>query len=134
VADKIMIRISTDENLHMVFYRDIVAAAIALRPSEAVCAIAAEVLDFQMPGAGIPGFRRKAAEIAKAGIYDIRGHRDEVVLPLLTFWRIFELTGLDAAAEEARRQLAAHLEKLDQAAKRIAERRAESNVPAGVSG
>jgi acyl-[acyl-carrier-protein] desaturase len=85
-----------------------------------------------MPGAGIPGFRRKAAEIAKAGIYDIRGHRDEVLLPLLTYWRIFDLTGLDTAAEEARLKLAEHLEKLDQAAKRFEERRAEAKVPAGI--
>ena len=59
-----------------------------------------------MPGAGIPGFLRKAAEIAKAGIYDLRVHRDEVLLPIINHWRIFELTGLDAAAEEARRRLA----------------------------
>jgi acyl-[acyl-carrier-protein] desaturase len=134
VADRIMIRIATDENLHMVFYRDIVAAAIAARPSEAVCAIVDEVIGFQMPGAGIPGFRRKAAEIAKAGIYDLRVHRDEVLLPLLAYWRIFDLTGLDRGAEEARRNLAAHLEKLDHAAKRFEERRAESQMPAGVSG
>jgi acyl-[acyl-carrier-protein] desaturase len=134
VADKIMIRIATDENLHMVFYRDMVAAALAVRPSETVCAIVDEVLAFKMPGAGIPGFRRKAAEIAKAGIYDIRTHHDEVLLPLLGYWRIFDLSGLDAAAEEARRKLAVHLEKLDLAAKRYDERLAEPKVPAGVSG
>jgi acyl-[acyl-carrier-protein] desaturase len=132
VADKIMVRISTDENLHMVFYRDIVAAALALRPSETVCAIVDEVLDFQMPGIGIPGFRRKAAEMAKAGIYDIRGHRDEVLLPLITYWKIFDLAGLNADAEEARRKLAAHLEVLDAAAKRSAERLAKERVTAGV--
>jgi acyl-[acyl-carrier-protein] desaturase len=134
VADKIMIRIATDENLHMVFYRDIVAAALVLRPSEAVCAIVDEVLEFQMPGAGIPGFRRKATEMAKAGIYDLRAHRDEVLLPLLGYWRIFDLSGLDEAAEEARRKLAAHLEKLDQAAKHFEERLAGSRQPASVSG
>ena len=58
-----------------------------------------------MPGAGIPGFLRKAAAMAKAGIYDIRIHRDEVLLPILQHWQIFELTGLDAAAEDARRVL-----------------------------
>ena len=62
-----------------------------------------------MPGAGIPGFVRKAAQIAKAGIYDIRVHRDEVLLPILRHWRIFELTNLDAAAEAARTRLAEHL-------------------------
>jgi len=82
-----------------------------------------------MPGAGIPGFVRKAAQMAKAGIYDLRVHRDEVLLPVLRHWRIFELTGLDAAAEEARRRLAEHLDKLDAAAKRFEERLATSNVP-----
>ena len=129
VADKIMIRIAADENLHMVFYRDILSAALALEPSATVRAIVDEVLAFQMPGAGIPGFVRKAAQIAKAGIYDLRVHRDEVLMPVIKYWRIFELTGLDAAAEEARRRLAEHLDKLDAAARRFEERLASSTVP-----
>jgi acyl-[acyl-carrier-protein] desaturase len=77
-----------------------------------------------MPGNGIPGFLRKAAAIAKAGIYDIRIHRDEVLMPILNHWRIFELDGLDAAAEDARRRLAEHLDKLELAAKRFEEKMA----------
>jgi len=119
VADRIMVRIAADENLHMVFYRDILKAAIALEPSAAVRAIVDEVLKFEMPGAGIQNFMRKAADIAKAGIYDLRVHRDEVLLPVLKFWGIFELQGLDAAAEDARRRLAEHLEKLDVAANKF---------------
>ena len=119
VADKIMIRIAADENLHMVFYRDILSAAIEVMPSAAVRAIVDEVLAFEMPGAGIPNFLRKAALIAKARIYDLRSHRDEVLLPVIKHWRIFELQGLDAAAEEARRRLAEHLETLDVAAARF---------------
>jgi acyl-[acyl-carrier-protein] desaturase len=126
VADRIMIRIAADENLHMVFYRDIMAAALQIQPSAAVRAIVDEVLRFQMPGAGIPRFLRKAAEMAKAGIYDLRVHRDEVLLPILNHWRIFELTGLDGLAEEARRRLAEHLEALDVAAKRFEEKLAGS--------
>ena len=129
VADRIMIRIAADENLHMVFYRDIISAALTIEPSAAVRAIVDEVLAFQMPGAGIPGFIRKAAQIARAGIYDLRVHRDEVLMPVIRHWRIFELTGLDAAAEEARRRLAEHLDKLDQAARRFEERLAGSAVP-----
>jgi acyl-[acyl-carrier-protein] desaturase len=129
VADKIMVRIAADENLHMVFYRDILAAALKLQPSAAVCAIVDEVLAFQMPGAGIPGFIRKAATIAKAGIYDIRVHRDEVLLPVIRHWGLFALEGLDAAAEEARRKLAEHLDKLDQAARRFEEKMAGSPFP-----
>ncbi|MEO5964870.1 MAG: acyl-ACP desaturase [Candidatus Limnocylindrales bacterium] len=129
VADRIMVRIAADENLHMVFYRDILKAAIAIEPSAAVRAIVDEVLKFEMPGAGIPNFLRKAADMAKAGIYDLRVHRDEVLLPIIRYWGVFELTGLDAAAEEARRALAAHLDKLDAAAKRFEERIAGSTVP-----
>ena len=93
VADRIMVRIAADENLHMVFYRDILAAALKLEPSAAVRAIVDEVLAFEMPGAGIPGFLRKAAQIAKAGIYDLRVHRDEVLMPIIKHWGIFELDG-----------------------------------------
>jgi len=119
VADKIMVRIASDENLHMVFYRDILSAAIQVQPSAAVRAIVEEVLAFQMPGAGIPQFLRKAAQMAKAGIYDLRSHRDEVLLPVIKHWGVFELQGLDAAAEDARRRLAEHLEKLDVAANKF---------------
>src|SRR4051794_18588985 len=128
VADRIMVRIAADENLHMVFYRDILAAALRIQPSAAVRAIVDEVLAFEMPGAGIPGFLRKAASIAKAGIYDMRVHRDEVLLPILRHWGIFELEGLDAAAEDARKRLAEHLEALDASARRFEEKLATSSV------
>jgi len=133
VADKIMVRIAADENLHMVFYRDILAAAIKIEPSAAVCAIVDEVLAFSMPGAGIPGFIRKAAQIAKAGIYDIRVHREDVLMPIIKYWGIFELENLNAAAEAARQRLAEHLEQLDQAAKKFEERLATSTIPRIVS-
>jgi acyl-[acyl-carrier-protein] desaturase len=126
VADRIMARISADENLHAVFYRDIMTAALEVEPSAAVEAIVDEVIDFQMPGAGIAGFLRKAATIAKAGIYDLRGHRDDVLMPILRHWRIFELEGLSAAADQARQRLAEHLEALEASAQRFEARVAES--------
>jgi len=124
VADRIMARISTDENLHMVFYRDMLSAALSLRPSEAVAAIADEVMGFQMPGAGMPDFQRKAVQIAKAGIYDLRIHHDEIVWPLLRHWGFFEVGGLDSAAEQKREQCAQFLDALDQLARRYEEKRA----------
>jgi acyl-[acyl-carrier-protein] desaturase len=45
-------------------------------------------------------------------------------MPIIKHWRIFELTGLDAAAEEARKRLAEHLDKLEIAAKRFEEKMA----------
>ena len=90
VADRIMARIAADENLHMVFYRDMLFEAMAIDPSAAVCAIADEIEAFQMPGAGMEGFTRKAAQMARAGIYDLRIHHDEVIWPLLRHWGVFE--------------------------------------------
>jgi acyl-[acyl-carrier-protein] desaturase len=126
VADRIMARIAADENLHMVFYRDILAEAMALEPSAAVCAIADEIMAFEMPGAGMVNFTRKAAQMAKAGIYDLRIHHDEVVWPLLRHWGVFEATGLNAEAERRRAELRTFLDGLDAQASRFEARRAQS--------
>jgi acyl-[acyl-carrier-protein] desaturase len=124
VADRIMRRISADENLHMVFYRDVLGAALELDPSRAVEAIVAEVMTFEMPGAGIEGFKRKALEIAMAGIYDLRIHHDDIVWPLLRHWNLFETEGLDAEAEQALEQLRGYLDGLDAMATQFTEKRA----------
>ncbi|MEK7285031.1 MAG: acyl-ACP desaturase, partial [Chloroflexota bacterium] len=112
-------------NLHMVFYRDALAAALEVAPSAVIRAIAQEVSTFAMPGSIIPGFVRKAARIADAGIYDLRVHHDDIVWPLLRYWKVFERTGLDADAEQARERLAGFLGKLDASARKFEERRAE---------
>jgi len=133
VADTIMARIATDENLHMVFYRDMVQSALELDPSATVRAIAAEVIAFQMPGAGMSDFNRKAVEIAKAGIYDLRVHHDDVVWPLLRYWNLFDIEGLDAEAEQARTELAEFLDGLNAMADRFESKRAEREARVSVS-
>jgi len=89
-------------------------------------AITEEVVDFQMPGSVIPGFARKAAQIAQAGVYDLRIHHDDVIMPLVRYWRVFELEGLTAEGEQARQELAAALAALDARAARFVARRAEA--------
>lgn len=111
--DALLARIATDENLHMVFYRDLVSAALEVDPAAMLEALAIELATFAMPGAGVPQFRRRAAQVARAGIYDLRIHRDEVVTPLLRHWDVFGLTGLDARAEQARDGIAAVCSELD---------------------
>ena len=128
VADKIMKRVAIDENLHMVFYRDALAAMLEVAPSAVVSAITQQVLTFQMPGNGSTGFRRKAARMADAGIYDPRIHHDDVLWPLLRYWHVFELEGLDADAERDRETLHTFLGELDQTARRFEARREERRV------
>ncbi|MEO5609839.1 MAG: acyl-ACP desaturase, partial [Ornithinibacter sp.] len=72
IAEKLLTRVAKDENLHMIFYRNIIQAALELTPSQTMRAITDEVKDFQMPGSIIPGFNRKAVQMAMAGIYDLR--------------------------------------------------------------
>ena len=84
-----------------------------------------------MPGTGIRDFDRKAAQIAAAGIYDLRIHHDEVVMPLLRHWKVFEREGLDPEAEQARQELAASLAGLDTAAAKFVSRRAEAQAVTG---
>jgi acyl-[acyl-carrier-protein] desaturase len=126
IAEKLLTRVAMDENLHMIFYRNIVTAALELAPSQTLRAITDEVADFQMPGSIIPGFARKAVQMAKAGIYDLRIHHDDIVTPLLRQWGVFELEGLDSEGEKAREQLASTVEALDARASRFVEQREEA--------
>ena len=125
IAEKLLGRVAKDENLHMIFYRNIVTAALQLAPSQTMRAITEEVVDFQMPGSVIPGFSRKAVQMAKAGIYDLRIHHDDIVEPLLRHWGVWDLGGLDADGEQARDELAAALKSLDAEAARFVARREE---------
>jgi acyl-[acyl-carrier-protein] desaturase len=128
VADKLLQRIAADENLHMIFYRDLLGQAMDLTPSQVIPAIVDEVVGFQMPGFGISDFGRKAAIIAKAGIYDLRIHHDEVVQPMMRHWKVFERENLEPEAEKARETLATFLAELDAQATRQEEIRARANA------
>src|SRR5690348_6815634 len=128
VADRMLARISKDENLHMVFYRNIVSAALELAPDETMRAIADEVIGFEMPGATMAGFRRSSMIIAKAGIYDLRLHHDDVIMPVLRHWDVFDRDGLGPEGEQAREELGTFLEALDAQATKFVDRRAENRA------
>lgn len=123
IAEQLFARIATDENLHMVFYRNVMEAIFELEPDQAMVAVLDNVRDFAMPGHGIEGFGRKAVEIAVAGIYDLRQHKDDVVMPVLRKWRVFEREDFGAEGQRARDELAGLLEELEIGAARFEERR-----------
>lgn len=123
VAEQLFARIALDENLHMIFYRNVIEAAFELEPDQTMTAVLASVRDFAMPGHGIEGFGRKAVEIAVAGIYDLRQHRDEVVMPVLRKWRVFEREDFGPEGEQARAELSALMADMDTSASRFEDRR-----------
>jgi acyl-[acyl-carrier-protein] desaturase len=102
---KIMSKVAGDEGLHHAFYRDLVLAALEIDPSTMVMAIRSELRNFKMPGTGIPGFTKHEEAIALAGIFGAQQFVDAVVKPTLSYWRIPELEGLSAEADEAREKM-----------------------------
>jgi acyl-[acyl-carrier protein] desaturase len=125
VADQLLARIAADENLHMVFYRNLMAPALDIAPDAAMSAIRDEVIGFAMPGAGMTGFRENSILIAKAGIYDLRIHHDDVLQPVLRFWRIFDRSDFGPDGEKARDDLAQFLGAVDERAKYYEEKAAD---------
>jgi acyl-[acyl-carrier-protein] desaturase len=106
-AFDLMRNIATDENHHFVFYRGVMAAMLEQAPSVAIEGIYNTLLNFEMPGVGIPGFLRKSIEVARAGVYNLRIHHDNVVQPLIAQWGLERLEGLTTRAAEIQEKLMA---------------------------
>ncbi|WP_275464663.1 acyl-ACP desaturase [Streptomyces noursei] len=124
VCDQMLSRIANDENLHMVFYRNLLGAAFELAPDRTMCAVRDVVTGFRMPGHGMPGFERAAVQMALGGIYNLRIHHDDVLQPVLRHLKVLELGGLGPEGLAAQEELGAFLEGLDGQASRFDERQA----------
>lgn len=123
IADRMLQRIAADENLHMIFYRNICGAGMDISPDQTLRAVTDIVTNFQMPGAGMPNFRRHGVLMAKHGIYDLRQHLEEVIQPVLRKWNVFERNDFSPAGEKTREELASFLDQLDKDATRFEEMR-----------
>ncbi|MSO63884.1 MAG: acyl-ACP desaturase [Candidatus Planktophila sp.] len=123
IAEGMMQRISMDENLHMLFYRNTLSAALDMEPNATMRAITDVVTNFDMPGANMPGFGRKSVQIALAGIYDMGQHLNEVIAPVLRAWNVFDRTDLSGDGLKAREDLVAFLEKTGVEAARFEQKR-----------
>jgi len=125
----VMARVAADENLHYLFYRDLGIATLAVDPSAMVLAIERQVREFEMPGTGIPGFATHAAVIAKAGIYDLGIHHDQILVPvILRHWKLTELEGLSPEADQARERIVKFIDRMGSIARRLVAKRAREQV------
>ena len=123
LCEQLLAKIANDENLHMVFYRNLLNAAFDVAPDQAMSAVLDVVKRFEMPGATVENYTRKSVKIALAGIYNLRIHRDEVLMPVLRNVKIFDRTGFGAQGEADREELAVALDALESAAARFEEKR-----------
>ena len=121
--DRLLARIAADENLHMLFYRNIMGAAFDAAPDASMVAVLDVAQNFAMPGSEVDGFARRSFAIAMAGIYDLRIHHDEVLAPVLRAWNVWDRTDFGAIGERARDELATFMADLDETDKRFEEKR-----------
>jgi acyl-[acyl-carrier-protein] desaturase len=130
---EVMARVASDENLHFLFYRDLVSAALEIDPSATVIALERQVREFEMPGVGIVDFSDHAAAIAKAGIYDLLSHHEQILVPVvLRHWGVEDVDGLTPEAEQARTELLSFIDRVGRVGRRLAERRERTLDPAAV--
>lgn len=131
IADRMLQRVAKDENLHMIFYRSMGAAALSLAPNQTMRAITDEIRNFEMPGSDMEGFGRMGAIIARGNIYDPVSHLEDVILPVLKIWKASDISGLaddGAAAQdelygEVLPRLEASAERFKQTQARLAARK-----------
>ena len=77
-----------------------------------------------LPGTGIPDFDRHAALIAKAGIYDLQIHHEQILVPVvIRQWGADKISGLTGDGAAAQERLMKRLATSEKVAKRFAERR-----------
>src|ERR1700749_940501 len=114
IADQLLQRVSADENLHMIFYRDVSEAGFDIAPNQAMGSLHRVLRNFKMPGYTVPEFRRKAVVIAVGGVYDPRIHLDDVVMPVLKKWRIFERDDFTGEAAALRDDLGVLVKELEE--------------------
>ena len=106
-AYELMRLVALDENHHFIFYKGVMQAMLDQEPSAALNGIHRALANFQMPGVAMPNFVRRSIEVAKAGVYNLRIHHDNVVKPLIKDWKIADLSGLSSAAAELQEKIIA---------------------------
>ena len=108
----------------MVFYRNLLGAALELAPNQTMRAITDVVKTFEMPGtdiAGLPAQGRRDGD--RRASTTCASTATTCVAPVLRFWNVFELEGLDAEGEQARTELADFMDELEKQALRFEDKR-----------
>ena len=98
----------------MIFYRDVSESGFEIAPNQAMHSLHHVLRNFKMPGYTVPDFRRKAVIIAVGGVFDPRIFLDDVVMPVLKKWRIFEREDFTGEAARMRDDLGLLVEELEE--------------------
>ena len=114
--------ISRDENFHYVFYRNVVDLALGIDPDLTLPAVMNQLYSFEMPGSGMSNFEFRQLTISNAGIYGVKEHREQVIEPILSFWKIAERQPKTTAGKKAQERIL----KLEKVLKRMEDKQERS--------
>ncbi len=128
VGFEVMRRVAQDENLHHIFYRNLGTAALELDAAAMIRATERQLLNFEMPGTGIPKFDEYTGEISLEGIYGINEFHDLASTVINTHWRLFDRKGIDGETDKSLEKIERRLKVLGRLATRETELREESQA------
>jgi acyl-[acyl-carrier-protein] desaturase len=87
-----------------------------------------------MPGTGIADFARHARTMAKAGVYSLAIHHDQILVPIvLQRWGLEQMEGLDDDAQRARERVLRYITRLGKVSRRVESGMRERNEKESVS-
>lgn len=112
-ADRLLAQIARDEDLHMIFYRNLCQAALEIAPDQAAKAIGEVVMNFRIPGRARAMVGRRTALAPDPRVYDLRQHLDDVLAPILHEWDFFDRNDFGPEGEAARDSLAEFVTNLE---------------------
>jgi len=98
--------------LHMVFYEPH-GRGLRARPDLMMQAVRDVVVNFQMPGTGMPASERAAAQMAIGEIYNMRIHHDDVISPIPALAQVLSIDGLSPRGSRRRKSLGLYMNGLN---------------------
>jgi acyl-[acyl-carrier-protein] desaturase len=108
---RLLRRLAQDETLHYTFYREVVKAHLQLEPNY-VWPLTDVMLNFEMPGAGMPDYKQRIAAMASDAAYGPEHHYRQVIDVLMRHWDIARLAPTYPEARTAQQKLVAQHERL----------------------
>ena len=101
---RLLRRLAQDETLHYTFYREVVKAHLQIEPNY-VWPLTDVMLGFEMPGAGMPGYKERIAAMASDAAYGPEHHYRQVIDVLMRHWDIARLSPTYPEARAAQQKL-----------------------------
>lgn len=104
MAQRVLAHLAGDESRHYYFYRACFGQVLAHDPNRALVSLLRVTVGFAMPGHAIAGFDEMSDLVGRSGIFGTREYQT-IVEELLEYWRIGDLSGLDAEGRQAQEKL-----------------------------